>query len=159
MSNTLEIAATTEQNMALFRKLIEDGFNRGDAAAVYEIVAPHAAEHQPGLQPGPDGLMGAIQFLRATYTDFSLTVEDIVADGDKVWARLRGRGIHTGPLMGHPPTGRHFEIDVIDVCRFADGKLVEHWGVPDRFSLLTQLGLLSYPAVTLASTNARQQAA
>jgi len=72
----------------------------------------------------------------------TLTIEDIVVDGDKLWARMTCRGTHQGPLMGLPPTGKPFTITVIDVCRFEEGKVVEHWGVPDRFAQMHQLGLL-----------------
>lgn len=70
-----------------------------------------------------------------------MRVEDIVAADDKVWARLRGRGTHAGQVLGGP-TGKPFDITIIDIARFRDGKLVEHWGVPDRFAQMQQLGLL-----------------
>jgi predicted ester cyclase len=65
----------------------------------------------------------------------------MVEDGDKVWGHFRGRGTNTGSFMGQDPTGKTMEIDVIDIARFKNGKMVEHWGVPDRFALLLQLGL------------------
>jgi predicted ester cyclase len=137
--------AIAERNAALFRRVIEEGFNAGRLAVADEVIAPDQREHQPGLGPGPEGLKGAIRRLRSAFPDLTLTIEDITADGDKVWARLKARGTQRGPHMGRPPTGRRIEIDVIDVCRFADGQLVEHWGVPDRFTLLEQLGLLPPP--------------
>jgi predicted ester cyclase len=66
----------------------------------------------------------------------------MIVNGDKIWARMTARGTQTGPFMGHGPTGKPFTICVIDVCRFESGRMVEHWGVPDRFALLHQLGLL-----------------
>lgn len=66
-------------------------------------------------------------------------------DGDKVWARLIGRGTHRGPFLGLSGTGKTITVDVIDIGRFENGKLVEHWGVPDRFSMLEQSGLLPKP--------------
>jgi predicted ester cyclase len=69
----------------------------------------------------------------------------MIVHEDKVWARMTGRGTHLGPLMGFAPTGKTFEITVIDVCRFENGRIVEHWGVPDRFAMLHQLGLLPAP--------------
>jgi predicted ester cyclase len=82
-----------------------------------------------------------IQFLRTAFPDFNLTIEDMVEAGDKVWARMTARGTNRGGFMG-PPNGKSFEIVVFDVCRFEGGKLVEHWGSPDRFAMLAQLGLL-----------------
>ena len=95
-----------------------------------------------------EGFKGSIRFLRDTFSPFSLTIEDIVADGDKVWARMTGRGTDSKGFMGRPPTGKSFAITVIDVCRFENGKIVEHWGVPDRFHQMAQLGLLPRPPLT-----------
>ncbi|MDP8960889.1 MAG: ester cyclase [Actinomycetota bacterium] len=67
-----------------------------------------------------------------------MTVEDMVIDGDKVWARSVGRAVDTR-------SGKLLTITVIDICRFEEGRIVEHWGVPDRFALLDQLGVLPQP--------------
>jgi len=73
-------------------------------------------------------------------SDFSLTVEDIAVAGDVVWTRNRARGTSTTSVMGFGPTGHRLELDVIDIGRFEDGKLVEHWGIADQMGLLMQLG-------------------
>ena len=87
-----------------------------------------------------------IRSLRAAYSDFRLEVADLVVDGNTVWARNVGSGTNDGPFMGHPPTGRSMSIEVFDVVRVRDGKIVEHWGVPDRLGALFQLGLAPPPA-------------
>jgi len=69
-------------------------------------------------------------------------VEDATAAGDRVWLRLHAIGTHEGPFMGLPGTGRRIDITVIDVVRVVDGRLVEHWGVADRFSVAQQIGLV-----------------
>jgi predicted ester cyclase len=69
----------------------------------------------------------------------------MAADGDTVWSLNRARGVNTGSVLGFPPTGKSFEIDVMDVVRFEDGKMVEHWGVPDQLGMLMQLGLMQRP--------------
>lgn len=126
----------------LFRRLLEDGFGRGDLSTVDAAVSPDCVEHQPGIGPGLDGLKGAIQMLHLAFPDLQVRVEDLVVSGDTVWGRMRATGTHQGPFMGRPATGRPMAIDIIDICRFADGKIVEHWGVPDRLTLLQQLGFL-----------------
>lgn len=136
---------TVARNRELFRRVVEEGFSQGNLAVIDEIIAPDHAEHQPGMGAGPAGVKGAIAYLRSVFPDFTLTIEDMITDGDKVWARLRARGTQQGPHLGFPPTGRRIEIDVFDLCRFENGKMVEHWGVPDRFALLDQLGLLPKP--------------
>jgi len=76
------------------------------------------------------------------FPDIRLTIEDEAAVGDKVWIRMRARGTNNGSIMGKPPTGKKMEIDVFDVCRVKDGKIVEHWGVPDQLGMLEQVGIL-----------------
>lgn len=134
-----------ERHIEVFRRVIDEGFNKGNFDALNECFPPTYAEHQFDLPPTLEELKGSIRYLRDTFAPFSLTIEDIVADGDKVWARLTGRGTDGKGMMGRPPTGRSFAITVIDVCRFEHGKIVEHWGVPDRFHQLAQLGLLPRP--------------
>ncbi len=140
-----------KRNAEQFRRLIDEGFTRADLGVVDEIIAHDTIEHQAGMGAGPEGLKGAIRYLHSVFPDFTLTVEDMVMDGDHVWARLRGRGTQQGPMMGRPPTGKPFDIAVIDICRFRDGRIVEHWGVPDRFTQLEQLGLLAAPVPGAAS--------
>jgi predicted ester cyclase len=140
---------TVEQrNEAIFRQIISEGFNRGNLAALDELVAPDIVEHQTGAESGLDGLKSLIGGLRTDFPDFKLTIEDLVAVGDKVWARMRGGGTHRAGFFGLPRAGKPMQIDVFDVCRFADGLMVEHWGVPDRFAMLGQLGLLPKPQAT-----------
>ena len=137
------------QNQAVFRRLIEEGFNKGNLEALDDIFPPTFTEHQFDLHPTLEGFKRSISYLRRNFAPFSLTIEDIVADGDKVWVRMIGRGTdNTQGLMGNPPTGKSFEITVLDICRFENGKIVEHWGVPDRFHQLAQLGLLPKPQPT-----------
>ncbi|MEO8285194.1 MAG: ester cyclase [Chloroflexota bacterium] len=137
---------STEQNKEVLRRVIEEGFDKGNVDALDDCFALVYTEHQFDLPSTLQELKGSIRYLRETFAPFSLKVEDMVADGDKVWARLTGRGTDSKGLMGRPPTGKSFAIAVIDVCRFENGKIVEHWGVPDRFHQLAQLGLLPQPA-------------
>ncbi len=134
-----------EQNREVFRRVIEEGFNRGNLHALDDCFPSRYIEHQFDLPSTLEEFKGSIRYLRETFAPFSLTIEEMVADGDKVWARMTGRGTDARGVMGRPPTGRSFAIAVIDVCRFENGKIVEHWGVPDRFHHLAQLGLLPRP--------------
>ncbi len=134
-----------EQIKEVFRRVIEEGFNHGNLDALNDCFPPTYTEHQFDLPSTLEEFKGSIRYLRDTFAPFSLTIEDMVGDGDTVWARMTGRGTDSKGFMGRPPTGTSFAITVIDVCRFEDGKIVEHWGVPDRFHLLAQLGLLPRP--------------
>lgn len=143
---------------ALFTRLIDEAFNAGNIDALHRLVSPDLVEHQfespthPAPVVGPAGVARIITELRRGSNDFHLSVQDASVTGHTVFARLRATGTDTGGQLGHPPTGRTFEITVIDVARYdGDGQLIEHWGVPDRFGLLQQLGLLTLPATPAAS--------
>jgi predicted ester cyclase len=137
---------TTNLNAKVFERLIETGFNEGKLTELDAIISKDFVEHQFGAEPGPDGVKSLIRQMRTAFPDLTMTIEDLVVSGDKVWARLRCRGTHKGPLMGIPPTGKSIDTTALEICRMRDGKLVEHWGVPDRFAAMTQLGLLPEPA-------------
>lgn len=131
-----------EKNKTLMLRLIEKGFNKGDLSVVDEIVAVDSKEHQRGSSDGTDGTKEVITTLRTWFPDFTMSVEDAAAVGDKVWMRFTARGTNLGSVMGRPPTGKKMAIDVIDIARFKDGKLVEHWGVPDQLGMMIMLGLM-----------------
>jgi len=125
----------------VFRRLIDVGFNGGDLDALAEIVADDLIEHQAGAQSGLEGLRSLIAGLREPFPDLRLEIQATASDGEVVWARIRARGTNTGPLYGRPPSGRSMDITVIDIARVVDGRLVEHWGVADRLTMLTQMGI------------------
>jgi predicted ester cyclase len=79
--------------------------------------------------------------VHGAFPDIKFTIEDAVESGDTIWVRVRGQGTATGPYFG-PPSGRPVDFTVIDVCRVVGGRIVEHWGVPDRFAVLAQTGVL-----------------
>ena len=129
----------------VMRRIFEEGFATGDTAVVDELCAADLVEHQFGLAgAGPEAIQHvkeAIRDVHAATPDISFTIEDAVERGDTIWVRVRARGTATGPFFG-PPSGRPIDITVIDIARVVDGRIVEHWGVPDRFALLAQTGVL-----------------
>jgi predicted ester cyclase len=125
------------------RRLIEEGFNRGQIQILDELLDPAYVEHQPvapGVPPTKDAVPAMIGSLRRGFPDIHLSIEAIDAVDDRVWIRLRATGTNSGPFMGNLPTGRKMTIDVIDMVRMREGRIVEHWGVPDHLSLMEQLG-------------------
>lgn len=138
-----------QSSETIVRRLIEQGFNEGDFAAVEELISPELVEHQnfgPDHAPGVEGVQAVIASLRRAFSDFHLAIEDLAVDGDTVWLRMTGTGTNDGSFMGYPPTGRPMRIDVFDAVRVEDGRIVEHWGVPDRLGTLFQLGLVRPPS-------------
>jgi len=133
-------------NEQVYRRLVDEVFNQGRLDVADELVAPDCVEHQRGgLGDGPDGVKRTARMLRSAFPDFSLTIADLAVDGDKVWARQRGGGTNTGSFFGFPPTGKTADIEVFDSVRIENGRIVEHWGVPDQLGMLAALGLIALP--------------
>lgn len=140
-----EETSLSKRNRDVVRRLIEEGFNKGNFTAVDELIFPDMEEHQrfdPPLPKGPAGTKALISSLRSMFPDIKLAIEDTAVNGDKVWIRMKARGTNEGSVMGRPPTGKKMEIDVFDLCTIKNGQIVEHWGVPDQLSMLEQIGIL-----------------
>jgi predicted ester cyclase len=129
----------------VLQRMFDEGFATGDDAVVDELCSPDLVEHQfPLFGRGEEAIAhvkAAIRDVHGAFPDITFTIEDAVESGDTIWVRVRGRGLATGPFFG-PPSGRPVDFTVIDVARVVDGRIVEHWGVPDRFAVLAQTGVL-----------------
>jgi predicted ester cyclase len=139
---------TLQTPEAVVRRLLDEGFSRGHPEIVDELVAEDMVEHQelgPHHPPGRNGVKAVIASLRRAFPDFKLTIQDVAVAGDVVWTRNIATGTHDGPFGVHPPTGRSIRIAVFDVMRVVDGRIVEHWGLPDRLGVLAQIGALPVP--------------
>ncbi|GAC1342140.1 MAG: ester cyclase [Ktedonobacteraceae bacterium] len=138
---------STEANKASVRRFYDEVFNKKSRAAIDEFIDPNQVDHD--APPGtPGGLKGAKQTLTmylTAFPDLHFTVEDIIAEGDKVVARLTVHGTQQGVFMGIPPTGKKATSTAIDINRIAGGKSVEHWLNMDTLGLLQQLGVIPAP--------------
>jgi steroid delta-isomerase-like uncharacterized protein len=135
---------TAETNKATIRRIVEEIQNGDNLALIDELLAPNFVNHTPapGLSPDREGIKQLLSMFRAAFPDGVMTIEDMIAEGDKVATRKTYRGTHQGEFLGLPPTGRHVSVGLIDMMRLVDGKVVEHWNVGDDLSLLQQLGVL-----------------
>lgn len=137
----------SEKNKALARRSWEEAFNKGNLALIDELYAPNVLNHNPmpGQPQGREGVKYAVTFFRKAFPDFRMTIDDMIAEGDKVMARFTCSGTHKGELMGIPPTNKPVKVEVIDILRIAGGKIVERWGLIDNMGLMQQLGAVPAP--------------
>ena len=122
-----------------------DLINAGDIDGFAKDLAEDFVEHEelPGLAPTKDGVKAFFQMQLAAFPDLRMDVQDVVADGSKVVARVRYTGTQHGEFMGMPATGKSVDVQVIDIFRFGDdGRVSEHWGVFDQLTMMQQLGLV-----------------
>jgi predicted ester cyclase len=112
-----------------------------------EIIAPNVIDHNPapGQAPGIQGTKQVFTGFSMGFPDLEITVEDQIAEGDKVVSRLKARGTHKGEFQGIGPTGKQVTATSIDLVRIANGKIVERWGEIDNLAILQQIGALPGP--------------
>jgi steroid delta-isomerase-like uncharacterized protein len=122
-----------------------DLINAGDIDGFSRQLADNFVEHEetPGIPPTKAGVVQYFRIVLAAFPDLRMDVEDVIAGGDKVVARVRITGTHQGEFMGIPATGKSASAKLIDITRFGDDGLArEHWGVMDQLALLQQLGVI-----------------
>ena len=149
---------SAEENKAIARRFVEEGFNSaGNLTATEELVASYFIDRDPlpGLPSLPPGLAGFKQLaaiVRAACPDLQYTIEDMIAEEDKVVIRYTAWGTNQGEVMGMPPTGERMTIKGMDIFRMADGKIAEWWHSDDYWGLMQQLGMI--PAMGQAEQKA-----
>ncbi len=134
---------------ALMTRIVEEAFNQGDRDAFEELISDDFVEHEdlpPDVPQGKAAPRAMITMMREGFSDFRVTVEDMLQDGNKVVTRSRFTGTHDGEFMGIPPTGKRFDVAVIDIIEFRDDQAIAHWGVMDNAAMMEQLGVAGPPA-------------
>lgn len=133
-----------EENKTIVCRVMDEAWNQGNLAAIDELYAADYVDHAPGHGgPGREGVKRTIQMFRSAFPDLRGTLEDLIAEGDKVAFRYTAAGTHQGDLMGIAPTGKRVSMDGIAIVRIANGKIMEGWGGFDALGLLRQLGAVS----------------
>ena len=131
-----------EENKAIVRRFIE-AYNKRNLDLLDDLVAPDYVDHTHQLQ----GLESLKQLMKGgfkAFPDWHETIEDIIAEGDKVWVRVKTTGTHTGKWVGLAPTGKKVTSMVVQIFRIVNGKLVEYRHISDSLDLLKQLGAIEY---------------
>jgi len=127
--------------LTIGRQIVEIGFGKADLSIIDNNIADDFIEHQFGMNGGKEGLKKVIRSLHNAFPNIKYHIINYSLNNDVVWYHFQCNGTHMGAFMGYPSTGKNFTIDVIDIMKFLNGKMIEHWGSPDRFALLVQLGL------------------
>ncbi len=131
----------SEENKALVRRYIEEALGKGNLSIIEEIFAADAVSHTPnGDLIGPENLKEPVIMRRNAFPDLTVTIDDQVAEGDRVVTRLTFSGTHKGDYRGVAATGKYASWGQIAIARIENGKIVESWRIPDRLGLRQQLG-------------------
>lgn len=132
-----------EENKTIVRRY-QEIYNSNELDGLAEVVSDDllTPNIMPGIPPGLEGAKAAHRLMLAGFPDYQTVIEDMLAEGAKVAARIKMTGTNTGEFMGIPATGKRVEFTGIYIARISNGKIVEHWGEEDSVSLLQQLGVL-----------------
>lgn len=134
---------SADENKALVRRFFDLGPSRGDLLAADELLADGFTLHIPlPCSRGIQGMNEVITACRAAFEHLDVTIEDMLADGDRVAARFTARGIHKGAFMGLPATGKCIAMTGIEIFRIENDKIAELWGEANLLGLMAQLGIL-----------------
>jgi steroid delta-isomerase-like uncharacterized protein len=134
---------STEENKANNRRIYEEVWNGGNLAVVDELFAANSVFHDPSTTlHGPAEFKAYVTMYRNAFPDTDFTIEDVIAEGDKVVTRWIARGTHKGELQGIPPTGKQVAVTGMVATHLSNGKLVEGWSNFDALGMLQQLGVI-----------------
>jgi steroid delta-isomerase-like uncharacterized protein len=139
-----EMSLSANENKALARRWA-DIFNQDNLDLVEEIYASDSVLHDPAMPEDTRGVWGARDYYsmyRGAFPDAQVTIEDQLAEGEKVTTRWTARGTHQGELMGVPPSGNRVEVPGITIRRIEGGKVAEEWNNYDALGLMQQIGAI-----------------
>jgi steroid delta-isomerase-like uncharacterized protein len=141
---------STDAAKAVVRPNTEEVQSKGNFDVFEEVFADDFVDHtpQPNMIPDKTGVRGLYRSLRAAFPDFRAEIHWQAADGELVTTYKTYHGTHQGTFLGVAPTGRKIHFETVDVMRVRNGKITEHWGVANLFSLMQQLG--AWPTTTQA---------
>jgi steroid delta-isomerase-like uncharacterized protein len=139
--------AESEAAIAVVRRNTEEVQGKGNFAVFDEVFSENFLDHtpQPNMVPDKEGVRGLYAGLRQAFPDFHVVIHWQAADGNLVTTFKTYHGTHKGTFLGIPPTGKAIQFETVDAMRVVDGKITEHWGVANLYSLVGQLSLQLQP--------------
>ena len=129
------------KKLNVLRQIVEQGFGNADLDVIDRLITDNWIEHQVNLKGGKEVLKKAIRGIERAFSERKYTLANHSVNGHLVCVHYRLNAKHPRPFIAHEPPGKQITIDVMDIARIENGQLVEHWGISDRFALVTQLGL------------------
>ena len=133
-----------QRHKDLIRRMIDEVWVKGNVDAAAQFIHLDAVDHRPGpgQSTGLKGMRQKYELIHQIFPDARLTIDDMIAEGDRVVLATTMRGTNTGSFMGLPPTGKEVEVFTLDLLTFRDGKIAEAVGAADMLDVLRQLGHL-----------------
>jgi steroid delta-isomerase-like uncharacterized protein len=148
-----------EANKNVYRRMVEEVVNKGNFDVVEELFHDEYVDHvaPPGTPPGFEGVKAIFKMFRTGFPDVKFTIDEMIGEGDYVATLVHGEGTHTGQFVEFPPSGKHAIWRSVGFFRIEDGKIIEHWGIPDLLGLLIQIGVIPPPQAASAAGTVEAQ--
>jgi steroid delta-isomerase-like uncharacterized protein len=131
-----------DRNKAIYQQYIQQVFNQGQLEMLDQLLAPSYVYHEapPEILPGAEGIKQVVSMFRTAFPDLEITIEDQIAEDDKVCSRATTRGTHQSKIFGIPATGKAVAMTGLTLVRIVEGRIVESWVKNDVMGLMSQLG-------------------
>jgi steroid delta-isomerase-like uncharacterized protein len=133
-----------EQNKSIVRRWVEEGWNKGNLALIDQLFAPNFVQHEPPPETvtNREALRPYVSAYLSAFPDLRFSIDDLIAEGDKVVWRFTAKGTNNGPLMGMPPSGKNCIITGQIILRLENSRMVEAWLNLDALGMMQQLGVI-----------------
>ena len=137
---------STNENRAIVRRWNEEIWCKGNMDAIDVLLSKDFIFNYPppGVEPSREVYKQVVKSYFEGFPDFKSAIDDMLAEGDKVVVRWKGRGTHTGEFMEIPPTGKHVTVTGLSIIHVLDGKIIEEWTEMDNLGALQQLGVIEF---------------
>lgn len=142
-THSTPVLTTEEQNKEMVRTYFNEVWNKGKVSVLDTLLSSDYTNHTPSTPNpprGPNGLKPIVLAIRQAFPDLHYEIKDLIATKDRVVARVVMSGTQTGPLFGIPPTGKHIEVNQINIEAIEQGRIKDHWRVTDELTLMKQIG-------------------
>jgi predicted ester cyclase len=148
-----------EANKNVYRRMVEEVVNKGNFDVIPELFHEQYVDHAspPGTPPGIAGVEPIFRMFRTGFPDVKFTIDHMIGEGDYVATLVHGEGTQTGQFIEFPPSGKHAVWRSVGFFRIQDGKIAEHWGIPDLLGLLIQIGIIPPPQAASAAGTVEAQ--
>ena len=133
-----------QHNQQLIRDYFNEVWNKGNLDLLDDLLCPDYLNHSssiPDSPPGPAGLKPIVTAMRMAFPDLHYAIQDLIITEDKVVARVKMTGTHTGDFFGIPPTNKSISVNQINIEYIENGRITEHWRITDENAMMSQLGL------------------
>ena len=148
-----------EANKNVYRRMVEEVVNKGNFDVIPELFHDEYVDHvaPPGTPPGFAGVEAIFRMFRTGFPDVRFNIDQMIGEGSYVATLVHGEGTHTGQFVEFPPSGKHAVWRSVGFFRIEDGKIIEHWGIPDLLGLLIQIGIIPPPQAASAAGTVEAQ--